>query len=218
MDEEERGSDFWAIASVLVVLISTCGYILLIIASAGQTGDIMMAESTIWPPTVAQLEKDRKLAFELWGGKTKWVENIPHSNFLPLKVPLDYRNIEYATIEHFYQSMKGLEGSYRLAISKCETPSRAKFLAGKLKRRGEIREDWEQINIGVMLWGQKHRIETDPVFYDWLRGTRGSYIYEWNNWSDVFWGVSIYTGQGENVLGRVLMSLRDDTFFPKRVF
>ena len=41
--------------------------------------------------------------------------------------------------------------------------------------------------------------------------TNNDEIIEWNNWNDKFWGVSIYDNIGYNVLGRILMNIRDRT-------
>ena len=35
-------------------------------------------------------------------------------------------------------------------------------------------------------------------------------LVEGNAWHDVFWGVDVRTGEGENHLGRILMAIRNE--------
>ena len=35
-------------------------------------------------------------------------------------------------------------------------------------------------------------------------------LIEGNTWHDVFWGMDLNTGQGENHLGRILMQVREE--------
>lgn len=42
-----------------------------------------------------------------------------------------------------------------------------------------------------------------------LLATGDAVLKEGNTWNDVFWGVSLKTGQGENNLGKILMRVRE---------
>lgn len=42
-----------------------------------------------------------------------------------------------------------------------------------------------------------------------LIDTGDVYIQEGNNWNDIYWGVCIKTNKGENILGKLIMEIRD---------
>ena len=41
-----------------------------------------------------------------------------------------------------------------------------------------------------------------------LLSTGSEILQEGNTWNDTFWGVNAHTGQGRNVLGKLLMEVR----------
>jgi len=43
-----------------------------------------------------------------------------------------------------------------------------------------------------------------------LLGTGQMPLVEGNNWGDMFWGVDVKSGKGENHLGRILMKIREE--------
>ena len=43
-----------------------------------------------------------------------------------------------------------------------------------------------------------------------LFDTREMPLFEGNNWGDLYWGVDLKTGNGENNLGKILMNLRKE--------
>ena len=42
-----------------------------------------------------------------------------------------------------------------------------------------------------------------------LLATKEAVLKEGNTWNDVFWGISLKTGRGENNLGKILMRVRE---------
>ena len=68
------------------------------------------------------------------------------SNFFPVRIEID--GMEYATTEHYFQSVKFLEPEISEIIRTASTPGQAKKLARKYK--SHVRADWYDISLGVM--------------------------------------------------------------------
>lgn len=130
-------------------------------------------------------------------GKYRWL-----SNFWPSVVELD--NAMYASVEHAYQAAKTLDESWRVKLTK---PTLTAAGAKKIGQRVPMREDWEDVKIGVMrdLLVQKF---TNLTLRQALIDTKGEELVEGNWWGDTFWGVC--KGKGRNELGKLLMEIRDE--------
>jgi predicted NAD-dependent protein-ADP-ribosyltransferase YbiA (DUF1768 family) len=78
--------------------------------------------------------------------------------------------------------------------------------AKKLGRTVEMRADWHDVKVKVMK--QVLRVKfSDPVLRAQLQNVQGI-IQEDNTWNDTFWGVCNH--KGKNVLGEILMEIRDE--------
>jgi len=124
------------------------------------------------------------------------------SNFYPSPVVVD--GITYPTVEHGYQASKTFDKTQRSDILAADTPGKAKRL-GKLVN---LRPDWNDVKLSVMENLLRQKFHKDTLLYKMLRHTRGKTLIEGNYWGDTFWGVS--RGRGENHLGKLLMSIRDE--------
>ncbi len=92
------------------------------------------------------------------------------SNFYPAKI--QHQGITYPTVEHYYVAMKikndqqidGRDITYidcREMIAKMPAEQ-----AGKVKQLGRIlkvRKDWEDVKMGVMLWGVREKFKHDDL-------------------------------------------------------
>lgn len=122
------------------------------------------------------------------------------SNFWPVSV--SWEGLTYPSTEHAYQAAKAADFSLRRGFT-IGSPGEAK----RRGRRIEIRRDWEQVKLQVMLdllrlkFGQ-------PDMRRLLRTTGQRELVEGNTWGDTFWGVC--DGRGENHLGRLLMQVRSE--------
>jgi len=121
------------------------------------------------------------------------------SNFWPCKIY--FEGMWYDSVEHAYQAAKTLDMDERLRISFLETPGKAKRAGKELK----IRPDWEEIKIPIMRELLIKKFSHRELMFR-LKKTEGELI-EGNNWGDTFWGVC--KGQGQNILGKLLMEIRD---------
>ncbi|MFC5849156.1 SLOG family protein [Deinococcus petrolearius] len=125
------------------------------------------------------------------------------SNFHAL--PVKFEGVTYATVEAAFQAAKTLDLRIRRRIAQAKTPAAARALGRD--RRLQLREDWEKVKVGIMedLLRQKFQ---DPTLARSLMATEGRSIQEHNTWGDQFWGIS--KGSGQNMLGLLLMKVRQD--------
>ena len=123
------------------------------------------------------------------------------SNFWSAKVV--YEGMEYPSVENAYQA------------AKCADPAdRARFVgisaseAKKLGRQVTMRSDWDSVKYAVMLELVRQKFALNRALAERLLATGDAMLVEGNTWRDVYWGVDLNTGEGENHLGEILMDVR----------
>lgn len=109
------------------------------------------------------------------------------------------------TGEHLFQSMKSNEPKWQLAILDAETPGEAK----KLGRECPLREDWDSIKDDVMWWVLQTKFRKGSDVCKWLLETGDTELIEGNWHGDSYWGFDLKSQAGFNILGQLLMELRD---------
>lgn len=128
------------------------------------------------------------------------------SNFWMFQKPMKYQGLSFPTNEHFYVAMKTKDFSIRKQVS--EHPLKG------VKKFGQsivIRDDWDDIKLEVMLYGLRYKFSNNnPILRDKLLSTGICNIEEGNWWGDIYWGVNLKTGVGENNLGKLLMKVREE--------
>lgn len=77
-------------------------------------------------------------------------------------------------------------------------------------RSVHIRPDWEEIKVQTMLDLLKCKFQ-DPELKQKLLDTGDEELVEYNTWGDNFWGRTM-EGFGLNMLGKLLMEVRDGRF------
>lgn len=138
-----------------------------------------------------------------FNGKFKFL-----SNFEPCQVEFD--GVTYPSTEHAYQAAKTTDLKVRaLFLLPNVTAGKAKRMAKTMK----VREDWNAIRVDLMegLLRQKFAPGT-PLALE-LVALKDYEICEGNYWHDNFWGsctCSKCADKGENVLGKLMMKLRDE--------
>lgn len=80
------------------------------------------------------------------------------------------------------------------------------YEAKKLGKKVELRNDWNEIKVGLMKELVKQKF-LNPEMLSKLKAIEGE-IVETNNWGDTFWGKCY--GKGQNILGKILMEIRDE--------
>lgn len=119
-------------------------------------------------------------------------------------------NILIRSSESLYQAVKFTNNpEIQHSILEQKSGFFAKLVAKKYKQF--IREDWEEIKVDIMLWCLRLKIANYKTFFDLLKSTNDLSIVEFSK-KDDFWGAKPIDEnllQGENVLGELLMMLRD---------
>jgi len=120
----------------------------------------------------------------------------------------------FATGEHMFHSLKDKTGDTHLGPEM--SPSQAK----KAGRRMPLREDWMDVRVDMMRFVIESKFFTTRYGDGkYLVETGDEELVEGNSWGDTFWGVAnpgsrlnpgqLFTPQGENWLGRLLMERRE---------
>lgn len=118
--------------------------------------------------------------------------------------PFTHEGITYTTTEHFYQAMKTTDLGERQRIAKLPTPGQAKKAGSLLK----LRSDWNIVREDMMKLALSYKFVPGSLCAELLLATGDVPLIEGNAWGDLYWGVSIKTGLGENRLGKLLMERR----------
>lgn len=108
------------------------------------------------------------------------------------------------TNEHYFQAMKTLVTEEYTAIMEADSPGEAK----RLGRKATLRSDWETVKDEAMRLTLDRKFR-DPELRQKLLDTKQMLLFEANYWGDSYWGVDTATGTGKNVLGKLLMELRE---------
>ena len=124
------------------------------------------------------------------------------SNFYPTKVVFD--GITYYNAEAAYQAQKCFLQADRLRFSLLSADE-----AKRLGQKIEIRSDWDEIKYYVMEQVVYAKFAQNQTLAQDLLDTANKPLKEGNTWGDVYWGINLRTGEGENNLGKILMALRD---------
>lgn len=119
--------------------------------------------------------------------------------------PVVYEGVEYPTAEHAFQAAKFMDPGLREQIRQKKTPKEAATLGRS--RTLPLRSDWEKVKRFVMkeILGEKFQ---DPALRQKLLSTGDAELVHGNKHGDTYWGK--VAGQGENVLGEILMELREE--------
>ena len=128
-------------------------------------------------------------------------ENRFLSSFYP--AILCYEEIMYPTAEHAYQAAKSGSREIKLIIAALHSPGQAK----KYGREMKILPYWNDVKLIVMSRVVRVKFK-HPALRQWLLDTGDEKLIEGNTWGDTYWGVC--RGEGENHLGRIIMSIREE--------
>ena len=123
------------------------------------------------------------------------------SNFAPCRIKVN--GLCFTSVEAAFQSFKTLDPNVR-AKFQYMTPGQAKAAGRKIKN---LRPDWNDIRLELMLALVRIKFRNHPEYAERLVQIQDP-IVEDNGWGDTFWGVC--KGRGENHLGKILMTVRDE--------
>lgn len=123
------------------------------------------------------------------------------SNFYPIDVV--YGDITFPSAEHAYVAAKTTDFVLKKEIAAIKHPGEVK----RFGRQIDLRSDWDTVKVHEMCKILEVKF-SDPVLWIKLQETAPAYLEEGNTWGDRFWGTC--DGIGQNHLGKLLMSIRDD--------
>lgn len=109
------------------------------------------------------------------------------------------------TAEHAYQASRTLDGAWQARILAARTPAQAK----QLGKEAPDRPGWAEMKTDRMLriLLAKFRQHTDLGVR--LLATGSAELIHHTPWGDRFWGDGGVGGRGQNVMGNLLMQVRD---------
>ena len=113
-----------------------------------------------------------------------------------------FEDQKYRSVEHAYVAAKTLHLNLRKRIQKVNNVGEVKHIGRNL----QLRPDWEDIKLEVMANLVYQKFLEEPLRSQ-LLATEDAYLEETNRWGDTYWGVC--KGVGENMLGKILMMVRD---------
>lgn len=124
--------------------------------------------------------------------------------------PIIYQGLTYPTVEHAYQAAKTNDPHTKIKIAQKQTPAQAKRAGGS---RGIIQDfnhtQWETRKDQIMLDLIRIKFKHTQLA-QLLLDTQDQQLEEGNTWNDTYWGLNIKTGKGKNMLGQILMQVRQE--------
>lgn len=112
-------------------------------------------------------------------------------------------------VEILFQAEKATNDEDRNLILSASSPGVAK----KLGKRIALRPDWDEVKDEIMQNLIISKFTSDRVLANKLLQTGTMELIESNYWNDTYWGICKcpeHMGEGENKLGKILMSVRDE--------
>ena len=135
------------------------------------------------------------------------------------RVYIHHGGITYSSTENFYQAMK-YDKNDEIFVNlgdKEFTTSVRKYIASlspheakAYSRNNEMTNKLFMENRNkMMLYAQREKYKRDDLRQKLIL-TGDCHLEEGNWWGDRYWGVDIKTREGENILGRLIMLVRDE--------
>lgn len=125
------------------------------------------------------------------------------SNFA--KIGFEEEGKYWPTVEHYFQAKKFEGQAYEERIRIAYTAKDARNMGRS--REHPIRSNWEDVKVEVMRLALKRKFETHAKVKEMLINTGCEELIESSPF-DYFWGCG-GDGSGQNMLGKLLMELRD---------
>lgn len=125
-----------------------------------------------------------------------------------LEVPITYDGIAYYSVESFYFAMKTTDKTKRKKIAQKNLNVSSAAVKG-ISKSIQPRKNWEILKWEVLLYALRRKFQIKR-FRAALLKTENLYIEESNWWGDTYYGVSHETQRGFNILGHMLMHVRNE--------
>jgi ribA/ribD-fused uncharacterized protein len=119
--------------------------------------------------------------------------------------PIKPKGKIWLTSEHYFQAQKFAGSKHEEAIRLTESPKAAAKMGRD--RRKSLRSDWEVVKDDIMREAVFAKFTQHAELREVLLSTGEAILVE-HTASDCYWG-DCGNGQGKNMLGRILMEVRD---------
>lgn len=115
-----------------------------------------------------------------------------------------WQGLQYGNAEAAFQASKCEDVSGRKVYVNCSADKAA------LKGKEQIPySGWEETRLDIMKSILKAKFEQNPALMKRLADTGSRILINGNNKQETYWGVDLYSWQGENHLGKIIMNIRD---------
>ncbi|EMI16713.1 hypothetical protein RMSM_06364 [Rhodopirellula maiorica SM1] len=125
------------------------------------------------------------------------------SNFAAF--PIKLKGKRWPTSEHYFQGQKFHDAGHREEVRKAKTPMIAARLGRDRKKK--LRRDWDSIKDNVMRDAVMAKFTQHHELRERLLATGDAKLIEHTS-NDDYWGDG-GDGSGKNILGRILMEVRE---------
>jgi hypothetical protein len=126
----------------------------------------------------------------------------------------DIYNIDWKTVEHYYQAAKTPHPLLKFLIWDADSPGLAKRLPDMARNKSYLYGEkiWHKINHKIMWTALAMKFEQHPDIKEKLKSTEKFELIEGNTWHDNYWGdchcARCRKIKGQNTLGQMLMTIR----------
>lgn len=118
-------------------------------------------------------------------------------------VDFEWDGRTYHSSEAAFQSAKSLNPAERDRFTEMSGVT-----AKREGKKVSLRADWEDVKEDLMEEILMAKFSQNPDIARQLIDTGDMELVEGNRWHDTYWGVDVFTGKGENRLGKLLMKVR----------
>lgn len=116
----------------------------------------------------------------------------------------EWQGLEYGSAEAAFQASRSQEKSVRKVFSSCSSDKAA------LKGKDIVPSpDWEDARPEIMDSVIRAKFGQNPILMRRLKATGNRILINGNDRQETYWGVDLYSWQGKNLLGKILMNIRD---------
>ncbi|HPF38829.1 MAG TPA: NADAR family protein [Phycisphaerae bacterium] len=130
------------------------------------------------------------------------------SNFAPYPIRMNGKT--WPTSEHYFQAMKFVDDEHQESIRQTDSPMIAARMGRDRSR--PLRKDWEDVKVAIMREAVQAKFRQHDDIREILCSTGDATIVEHTK-NDAYWGDG-GDGAGENMLGRILMDVREELCRP----
>ncbi|OOF35552.1 NADAR family protein [Rodentibacter heidelbergensis] len=133
------------------------------------------------------------------------------SNFSPYGFILDKKY--WATVEHYFQAQKFFDLTLQEKIRSMDSPMKA-AIEGR-KKENPLRPDWDKVKDQIMYKAVKAKFTQNIKLLNLLLSTGSKNLIE-HTPNDSYWADG-GNGRGKNMLGTILMKVRDELFLENKI-